>query len=197
MLNKIQNTIIPRIESLENESKVNKGDIQGLKSQVSTNTYDINLIKNNLKQLTEDISLIKTGQNVIIDKLNTLFVFLSQNKSQQPISHQPKKTTPDQHQLKIATKNAGGVENNIGYINELIKNNRIVCLQETWAENDVSESIFLANKSIYSKPAIRNHDVGRASGGMAFVFDENLKCKCDFPTERIGILKINKLKFNS
>ncbi|CAF0820346.1 unnamed protein product [Brachionus calyciflorus] len=97
--------------------------------------------------------------------------------------------------IKIASINTAGLENNFEYINALVRENSIVCIQETWAETNlkIKNCIYTTGKNIYSKNAIRISSVGRPSGGIAFIVDQNFETKCSFLNDRIGILKLNRL----
>ncbi|CAF1049072.1 unnamed protein product [Brachionus calyciflorus] len=57
----------------------------------------------------------------------------------------------------------------------------------------IKNSIFISEKNIYSKNAPMSSHLGRPSGGLAFIIDQNLNTKCLFLNDRIGILNINKL----
>ncbi|CAF0951735.1 unnamed protein product [Brachionus calyciflorus] len=100
----------------------------------------------------------------------------------------------DEKNLTIASINIGGLNKNIAYLNQLVMQNSVVCVQETWAEckNDLDNSIYITGKKIIYKHAIRRSKVGRASGGLAFI-DENLVFKQKFYSDRIGELTIGNL----
>ncbi|RMZ96370.1 hypothetical protein BpHYR1_043594, partial [Brachionus plicatilis] len=70
----------------------------------------------------------------------------------------------------IATLNVGGIETNQHYINKLLLEHDILCLQEMWLE-DLSKQnnlIFVNDKIILANKARRISTKGRSSGGLAF-----------------------------
>ncbi|CAF0815493.1 unnamed protein product, partial [Brachionus calyciflorus] len=101
----------------------------------------------------------------------------------------------DNQELKISTLNTGGLNNNSEYLNKLIINNNIVCIQETWTDNifKIDETVYTLNNKIYLEPAKRNSNFGRMSVGLAFIIDDDLNVKFEPLNERISVLYINRL----
>lgn len=71
----------------------------------------------------------------------------------------------------------------------------IVCVQETWAESKlkIDNTLYISDRIVDSKNAVRFSNIGRPSGGIAFIVNSQLNTSCTFISDRIGILKINKL----
>lgn len=94
--------------------------------------------------------------------------------------------------LKIATLNVGGINNNTEYLNKLVLTHNIVCVQETWAtnKNSIKKNIYCLNKRLYFSPARKVSKLGRPSGGLAFIVDNDLKCQVIFKSERVGLINI-------
>ncbi|CAF1025160.1 unnamed protein product [Brachionus calyciflorus] len=95
--------------------------------------------------------------------------------------------------LKIASINIGGLNKNLAYLNQLVMQHSIVCVQETWAESkiDLDNSIYVTGKKILFKPAKRKNKVGRAVGGLAFILDDHINTEVKFYGERIGKLTLD------
>lgn len=81
------------------------------------------------------------------------------------------------------------------YLNKLLLDHDIVCIQETWCMNTTSIDgvISVNNKKIYHKAAIKFSRTGRPSGGLGFIVNKNLKVYVNHISDRISVLKINKL----
>ncbi|CAF0788817.1 unnamed protein product [Brachionus calyciflorus] len=167
-------SINTKIGNLENTVCEVSTKICNLGNLVSANTSDIKQITKDLGKTHEKLDLVSDNQ------LNEL---------------PPKPNFEGTKILKISSINSAGLENNYEYINSLIREHAIVCIQETWAETymKIKNSIFISEKNVYSKNATRSSHLGRPSGGLAFIIDQNLNTKCSFLNDRIGILKINKL----
>jgi exonuclease III len=97
--------------------------------------------------------------------------------------------------FKIATLNIGGINNNAGYLNSLVMSHNIVCIQETWATTakTISDAIYCSKKRVVHYPASRRHKTGRASGGIAFILDTDLKYESRFISPRLRLLKVSNL----
>jgi len=100
----------------------------------------------------------------------------------------------NQH-LTIGTLNTRSLQDNIGYINIAALKTSILFINETKSTKQLvtDEIIYLNNKKVFSKNAVRQKKTGNSSGGLAFIVDSNLKCKVKFLSNRIGQLLLNKL----
>ncbi|CAF1131234.1 unnamed protein product, partial [Brachionus calyciflorus] len=149
----------------------------------------IDSIENNQKKITPRIESIESDLSTLKENFNQLNSTLTEIKAGQTSGFE------SLSKLILATINASGFENNIGYINELISDNSIVCIQESWIENEkkLENSIYIANKLYFFEPATRYHTTGRASGGLAFIFDDHLNPIYELLNKRIGLLIVNQL----
>ncbi|RNA40614.1 RNA-directed DNA polymerase from mobile element jockey-like [Brachionus plicatilis] len=163
---KYETEIKNRIENIEKRVETNELNI-------ARNTSDINTLRDKMDIIVNDTSDIKKGQEAGFDKLIRLIE-----------SH-----------LSIATININGIRNNMNYLNKLIIENQVVCIQATWAESikTIDESIFIPKKSIFWTPATRFFNTGRASGGLAFILNDDLNPKFSTLNERISLIKLSGL----
>ncbi|CAF1085776.1 unnamed protein product, partial [Brachionus calyciflorus] len=97
--------------------------------------------------------------------------------------------------ISIATLNTVGINNNTKYLNSLILNHDIVCVQETWAtrKSQIDQNILTPNMNIFFKPAKKIHKKGRPSGGLAFIVNKDIRCKVNYLSDRVGKLSIDGL----
>ncbi len=58
---------------------------------------------------------------------------------------------------------------------------------------NIEDVIYLNNKKIFSKNATRVNKKGNNSGGLAFIVDNNLKCRVKYLSNRVGQLRLNNL----
>jgi exonuclease III len=95
--------------------------------------------------------------------------------------------------LKIISHNVHGLESNHPYANQLALESNILVVQETKMTSQLAleNNIHVPYKKIFCKPAKKTR--GAPSGGMAFIVDKDLKCSVKFHSNRIGVLKLNKL----
>ena len=91
--------------------------------------------------------------------------------------------------------NTNNIFENTGYVNEGAFRTSILFLNETKATSQLNtdDVIYLNNKKIFSKNAIRKGKKGNSSGGLAFIVDSNLKSRVKLISNRIGQLRLNKL----
>jgi len=57
----------------------------------------------------------------------------------------------------------------------------------------IKHFIIAPNKKIFHKPGLRLSKRGRPAGGLIFIVDDDIMATATFPSNRIGILKINNL----
>ncbi|CAF0746170.1 unnamed protein product [Brachionus calyciflorus] len=97
--------------------------------------------------------------------------------------------------MKIATLNVGDINNNSEYLNNLIIDHNIVCIQEHWAvkKDTICQNIYSLDRQIFFSPALKKSKKGRPAGGLAFIVNKDLKCRVKFISHRIGYLKVGNL----
>ncbi|CAF1065010.1 unnamed protein product [Brachionus calyciflorus] len=173
-----------RLNDLEESSLKHSKDIFELKTdvrEIKTEISKFNITLDSLSSKTDTNSLeLKTIKSTINNNHKETHSFLEQILGKMT----------QQGKLSIATINIGGINNNNSYLNELVLNNNIVCVQETWATNksSIEKNIYVLNKKIFFTPAIKLNKKGRPSGGLACIIDINIKCTYQQMSNRIGIL---------
>lgn len=97
--------------------------------------------------------------------------------------------------LKIGSINLNGLVNNQIYLNKLILDHDILCMQETWCTDNaqIDNVINIQGKKIYHKEAKKMSRNGRPSGGLGFIVNKNLRVYIKHISDRISLLKINNL----
>lgn len=90
--------------------------------------------------------------------------------------------------------NICGINNNVIYLNKLIEQYDIICIQETWAtdKSKLTSNLLTDKMKIYHKEAKKIAITGRPSGGIGFLVDKKYKCKVQFYGDRVGVIKLNK-----
>lgn len=142
---------------------------------------------------------VNNYNNIITSKDSSLLQDVSEQLSIQSIEKNSKKLKiieePKIQNLRIGTLNTNNIFENIGYVNEASFRTSILFVNETKAMNQLNtdEIIFLNDKKIFSKNAVRKGSKGNCSGGLAFIVDSNLKARVKFLSNRVGQLRLNNL----
>jgi len=92
--------------------------------------------------------------------------------------------------------NTNGIKSNYGYLNKMVKEYDIIVLQETMSiKTKTIKEAFKENGRLkfFNKKAQKTKIKGRGSGGLSFIVNSKLEVKVNYPSDRIGILKIGNL----
>jgi len=92
--------------------------------------------------------------------------------------------------------NTNGIKTNYNFLNKVTSRYDIIVLQETMSLKTATiKQAFKNNRNLkfFNKKALKTHKKGRGSGGLSFIVKNNLKCNVDYPSDRIGILRLGNL----
>ncbi len=97
--------------------------------------------------------------------------------------------------LIIVHANLKGIQTNTEFANKTSMKSNVSLFTECLADTQIKfkNSIYVPGKKIFSKNATRSKKLGRCSGGILFVVDNDINATCKFHTRRTGTLIINKL----
>ena len=97
--------------------------------------------------------------------------------------------------FKIITFNSKGLETNYECINQLVHESDIIFICELMhlTNQKLSDHIYIDNKTIRASPANKIKKKGRGSGGIAFIYNEEIKANCEFYRNRIAVLQMEKI----
>jgi hypothetical protein len=101
-----------------------------------------------------------------------------------------------ENRLSIMSLNTNGIKTNYNYLNKAIWKYDIIVLQETMSINTKKiKDAFRNNNRLkfFNKKATKTNIKGRGSGGLSFIVNSKYSPDVDFPSDRIGVLRIENL----
>jgi len=161
------------------------------------NNAHINILNVNINNTSNTINFLENHTNSINSSYtNTTYTSpVSSKRCYNACKYFYNFSDSDNH-ISILSLNTNGINTNYGYINKVVKEYDVIALQETMAikTQKIKESIKNnSNYKFFNKKAVKTKIRGRGSGGLSFIVNNKHAAKVDYPSDRIGILRMENL----